>query len=128
MYPPFCVAENAEVKFKDFVMAMKNMIFTEDEARCVVEVLKEKSGAIHDVLQKVDVCGYGVEKAFKWVESGGDTVKWAHGCCVAISALWLWKTSFFPAGLCLLLHAEGSCQISAICQGWLDRLMAHNCS
>nr|XP_021155882.1 kinectin isoform X2 [Columba livia] len=45
--------ENAEVKFKDFVMAMKNMIFTEDEARCVVEVLKEKSGAIHDVLQKV---------------------------------------------------------------------------
>uniref|UniRef100_A0A8C8BHP8 Kinectin 1 n=1 Tax=Otus sunia TaxID=257818 RepID=A0A8C8BHP8_9STRI len=46
--------ENAEVKFKDFVMAMKNMIFTEDEARCVVEVLKEKSGAIHDVLQKVN--------------------------------------------------------------------------
>ncbi|NXW82598.1 KTN1 protein, partial [Alopecoenas beccarii] len=44
--------ENAEVKFKDFVMAMKNMIFTEDEARYVVEVLKEKSGAIHDVLQK----------------------------------------------------------------------------
>uniref|UniRef100_A0A803XRP8 Kinectin 1 n=1 Tax=Meleagris gallopavo TaxID=9103 RepID=A0A803XRP8_MELGA len=44
--------ENAEVKFKDFVIAMKNMIFTEDEARCVVEVLKEKSGAIHDVLQK----------------------------------------------------------------------------
>uniref|UniRef100_A0A8C3KI46 Kinectin 1 n=1 Tax=Calidris pygmaea TaxID=425635 RepID=A0A8C3KI46_9CHAR len=44
--------ENAEVKFKDFVMAMKNMIFTEDEARCVVELLKEKSGAIHDVLQK----------------------------------------------------------------------------
>ncbi|XP_074765293.1 kinectin [Athene noctua] len=44
--------ENAEVKFKDFVMAMKNMIFTEDEARCIVEVLKEKSGAIHDVLQK----------------------------------------------------------------------------
>ncbi|NXJ67938.1 KTN1 protein, partial [Rostratula benghalensis] len=44
--------ENAEVKFKDFVMAMKNMIFTEDEARCVVEVLKEKSGAIHDILQK----------------------------------------------------------------------------
>ncbi|KAM6393954.1 kinectin isoform 11-T11 [Pluvialis apricaria] len=44
--------ENAEVKFKDFVMAMKNMVFTEDEARCVVEVLKEKSSAIHDVLQK----------------------------------------------------------------------------
>ncbi|KFQ58707.1 Kinectin, partial [Pelecanus crispus] len=44
--------ENAEVKFKDFVMAMKNMIITEDEARCIVEVLKEKSSAIHDVLQK----------------------------------------------------------------------------
>ncbi|NWI53358.1 KTN1 protein, partial [Calyptomena viridis] len=44
--------ENAEVKFKDFVASMKNMIFTEDEARCVVEVLKEKSGAIHDFLQK----------------------------------------------------------------------------
>ncbi|XP_064279122.1 kinectin isoform X12 [Passer domesticus] len=44
--------ENAEVKFKDFVASMKNMIFSEDEARCVVEVLKEKSGAIHDFLQK----------------------------------------------------------------------------
>ncbi|XP_071413362.1 kinectin isoform X6 [Pithys albifrons albifrons] len=44
--------ENAEVKFKDFVASMKNMIFTEDEARCVVEVLKDKSGPIHDFLQK----------------------------------------------------------------------------
>ncbi|NWX53111.1 KTN1 protein, partial [Steatornis caripensis] len=44
--------ENTEVKFKDFVMAMKNMIFTEDEARGVVELLKEKSSAINDVLQK----------------------------------------------------------------------------
>ncbi|NXD24850.1 KTN1 protein, partial [Spelaeornis formosus] len=44
--------ENAEVKFKDFLTSMKNMIFSEDEARCVVEVLKEKSGAIHDFLQK----------------------------------------------------------------------------
>ncbi|NXI58293.1 KTN1 protein, partial [Chloroceryle aenea] len=44
--------ENAEVKFKDFVLGLKNMIFSEDEARCVVEVLKEKSSAIHDVLQK----------------------------------------------------------------------------
>uniref|UniRef100_A0A8C0UK30 Kinectin 1 n=1 Tax=Cyanistes caeruleus TaxID=156563 RepID=A0A8C0UK30_CYACU len=46
--------ENAEVKFKDFVTSMKNMIFSEDEARCVVEVLKEKSGAIHDFLQKAN--------------------------------------------------------------------------
>ncbi|XP_017594350.1 PREDICTED: kinectin isoform X6 [Corvus brachyrhynchos] len=44
--------ENAEVKFKDFVTSMKNMVFSEDEARCVVEALKEKSGAIHDFLQK----------------------------------------------------------------------------
>ncbi|NWR76565.1 KTN1 protein, partial [Centropus unirufus] len=44
--------ENAEVKFKDFVMAVKNMVFTEDEARYIVEVLKEKSSAIHDVLHK----------------------------------------------------------------------------
>ncbi|XP_061211943.1 kinectin isoform X2 [Neopsephotus bourkii] len=44
--------ENVEVKFKDFVMSMKNMIFNEDEARCIVEMLKEKSSAIHDVLQK----------------------------------------------------------------------------
>ncbi|XP_057289071.1 kinectin isoform X10 [Pezoporus wallicus] len=44
--------ESAEVKFKDFVMSMKNMIFNEDEARCIVEMLKEKSSAIHDVLQK----------------------------------------------------------------------------
>ncbi|XP_033917191.1 kinectin isoform X6 [Melopsittacus undulatus] len=44
--------ENVEVKFKDFVMSMKNMIINEDEARCIVEMLKEKSSAIHDVLQK----------------------------------------------------------------------------
>ncbi|NXL64289.1 KTN1 protein, partial [Chordeiles acutipennis] len=44
--------ENAEVKFRDFIMAMKNMIFTEDEARCIVEVLKAKSSAIHNILQK----------------------------------------------------------------------------
>ncbi|XP_067319189.1 kinectin isoform X7 [Anolis sagrei] len=44
--------ENAEVKFKDFLLAMKNMIFTEDEALSVVELLKEKSNVIQDVLQK----------------------------------------------------------------------------
>lgn len=51
-------------------MAMKNMIFSEDEARCVVEVLKEKSGAIHDVLQKVNVHGHGGEKAVKCSNTG----------------------------------------------------------
>jgi len=53
------------VKFKDFVMAMKNMIFTEDEARSVVEVLKEKSSAIHDLLQKVRDLGWGERRLLK---------------------------------------------------------------
>ncbi|XP_054826554.1 kinectin [Eublepharis macularius] len=44
--------ENAEVKFKDFLLAMKNMIFSEEEALSVVELLKEKSNVIQDVLQK----------------------------------------------------------------------------
>ncbi|TFK05468.1 glycine receptor subunit alpha-4 [Platysternon megacephalum] len=44
--------ENAEVKFKDFLLAMKSMMFTEDEALCVVELLKEKSSVIQDALQK----------------------------------------------------------------------------
>ncbi|XP_030418840.1 kinectin isoform X9 [Gopherus evgoodei] len=44
--------ENAEVKFKDFLLAMKSMIFTQDEALCVVELLKEKSSVIQDALQK----------------------------------------------------------------------------
>ncbi|XP_019406413.1 PREDICTED: kinectin isoform X4 [Crocodylus porosus] len=44
--------ENAEVKFKDFLLAMKSMIFTEEEALSVVELLKEKSTVVQDVLQK----------------------------------------------------------------------------
>uniref|UniRef100_A0A8D0G7S2 Kinectin 1 n=1 Tax=Sphenodon punctatus TaxID=8508 RepID=A0A8D0G7S2_SPHPU len=44
--------ENAEVKFKDFLLTMKSMLFTEDEALCVVELLKEKSSVIQDTLQK----------------------------------------------------------------------------
>ncbi|XP_063146553.1 kinectin isoform X2 [Candoia aspera] len=44
--------ENAEVKFKDFILVMKNMIFTEEEAMNVVELLKEKSNVIQEVLQK----------------------------------------------------------------------------
>ncbi|XP_043373590.1 kinectin isoform X3 [Dermochelys coriacea] len=44
--------ENAEVKFKDFLLAMKSMTFTEGEALCVVELLKEKSSGIQDALQK----------------------------------------------------------------------------
>ncbi|XP_068947856.1 kinectin isoform X14 [Petaurus breviceps papuanus] len=44
--------ENAEVKFKDFLFSLKTMIFSETEALCVVDLLKEKSGAIQDALKK----------------------------------------------------------------------------
>ncbi|XP_073067309.1 kinectin isoform X16 [Manis javanica] len=44
--------ENAEVKFKDFLMSLKTMIFSEDEALCVVDLLKEKSGVIQDALKR----------------------------------------------------------------------------
>ncbi|XP_040591734.1 kinectin isoform X7 [Mesocricetus auratus] len=44
--------ENAEVKFKDFLLSLKTMVFSEDEAVCVVELLKEKSGAVRDALKK----------------------------------------------------------------------------
>ncbi|XP_062061057.1 kinectin isoform X6 [Lepus europaeus] len=44
--------ENAEVKFKDFLLSLKTMMFSEDEALCVVNLLKEKSGVIQDALKK----------------------------------------------------------------------------
>ncbi|XP_074250015.1 kinectin isoform X8 [Saimiri boliviensis] len=44
--------ENAEVKFKDFLLSLKTMLFSEDEALCVVDLLKEKSGVIQDALKK----------------------------------------------------------------------------
>ncbi|XP_056666772.1 kinectin isoform X16 [Monodelphis domestica] len=44
--------ENAEVKFKDFLLSLKNMTFSETEALCVVDLLREKSGAIQDALKK----------------------------------------------------------------------------
>ncbi|XP_051833675.1 kinectin isoform X2 [Antechinus flavipes] len=44
--------ENAEVKFKDFLLSLKTMIFSETEALCVVDLLKEKSGTIQDALKK----------------------------------------------------------------------------
>ncbi|XP_026554468.1 kinectin isoform X5 [Pseudonaja textilis] len=44
--------ESVDVKFKDFILVMKNMIFTEEEAMNVVELLKEKSNAMQDILQK----------------------------------------------------------------------------
>ncbi|XP_044293204.1 kinectin isoform X4 [Varanus komodoensis] len=44
--------ENAEVKFKDFLLTMKTMILTEEEALSMVELLKEKSSVMQDILQK----------------------------------------------------------------------------
>ncbi|KAM5338279.1 kinectin isoform 3-T3 [Glossophaga mutica] len=44
--------ENAEMKFKDFLLSLKTMIFSEDEALCVVDLLKEKSGVIQEALKK----------------------------------------------------------------------------
>ncbi|XP_027409987.1 kinectin isoform X11 [Bos indicus x Bos taurus] len=44
--------ENAEVKFKDFLLSLKTMMFSEEEALCVVDLLKEKSGVIQDALKK----------------------------------------------------------------------------
>nr|XP_048286007.1 kinectin isoform X16 [Myodes glareolus] len=44
--------ENAEVKFKDFLLSLKTMVFSDDEALCVVDLLKEKSGAIKDALKQ----------------------------------------------------------------------------
>ncbi|XP_031218360.1 kinectin isoform X22 [Mastomys coucha] len=44
--------ENAEVKFKDFLLSLKTMMFSEDEALCIVDLLKEKSGVIKDALKK----------------------------------------------------------------------------
>ncbi|KAK1339231.1 hypothetical protein QTO34_019909 [Cnephaeus nilssonii] len=44
--------ENAEVKFKDFILSLKTMIFSENEALCVVDLLKEKSGVIQEALKK----------------------------------------------------------------------------
>uniref|UniRef100_A0A8C5YX56 Kinectin 1 n=1 Tax=Marmota marmota marmota TaxID=9994 RepID=A0A8C5YX56_MARMA len=44
--------ENAEVKFKDFLLSLKTIMFSEDEALCVIDLLKEKSGVLQDALKK----------------------------------------------------------------------------
>nr|XP_033806716.1 kinectin isoform X2 [Geotrypetes seraphini] len=46
--------ENAEVRVKDFLLVMKNMIFTEEEALHIVELLKEKSNAVKDAIHKAN--------------------------------------------------------------------------
>ncbi|KAM5129158.1 kinectin isoform 2-T2 [Mantella aurantiaca] len=44
--------ENAEVKFKDFVATIKSMIFSNDEAMSVVDMLKDKSSSVKDMIHK----------------------------------------------------------------------------
>ncbi|XP_073494885.1 kinectin isoform X3 [Phyllobates terribilis] len=46
--------ENAEVKFKDFLSAMKNLIVSEDEAMSVVEMLKAKSTSVQEMVNKAN--------------------------------------------------------------------------
>lgn len=43
------------MKFKDFLLSLKTMMFSEDEAVCVVDLLKEKSGVIQEAFKKVNV-------------------------------------------------------------------------
>lgn len=43
------------MKFKDFLLSLKTMVFSDDEALCVVDLLKEKSGAIKDALKQVSI-------------------------------------------------------------------------
>ncbi|XP_069064630.1 kinectin isoform X9 [Pleurodeles waltl] len=51
--------ENAEVKFKDFLLSMKSMVFTDDESLSILDLLKDKSSTVHDTLQKASKCDSG---------------------------------------------------------------------
>ncbi|XP_040268520.1 kinectin isoform X1 [Bufo bufo] len=46
--------ENAEVKFKDLVSTMKNLIFSDDEAMSVVDMLKVKSSSVQAMVNKAN--------------------------------------------------------------------------
>ncbi|XP_018417634.1 PREDICTED: kinectin [Nanorana parkeri] len=46
--------ENAEVKFKDFVATLRSMIFSDDEAMSVVEMMKDKSISVKDLVHKAN--------------------------------------------------------------------------
>ncbi|XP_048393175.2 kinectin isoform X2 [Stegostoma tigrinum] len=47
--------ENADIKFKDFLSSLKTMAFTEEEAICVADILKEKAGVFQEMWQKPGV-------------------------------------------------------------------------
>lgn len=44
--------ENVEMKFKDLVSTMKNLIISDDEAMFVVDLLKTKSGSVQEMVNK----------------------------------------------------------------------------
>ncbi|XP_041431069.1 kinectin isoform X3 [Xenopus laevis] len=46
--------ENAEVKFKDFIVSLRSMVFTEEEALSLVDVLKAKSNAVQEIIHKAN--------------------------------------------------------------------------
>ncbi|CAH2328812.1 kinectin isoform X1 [Pelobates cultripes] len=46
--------ENAEMKFKDFLVTMKSMILSEEEAMNVVDMLKEKSRSVQEIIHKAN--------------------------------------------------------------------------
>ncbi|XP_063295823.1 kinectin isoform X5 [Pelobates fuscus] len=46
--------ENAEMKFKDFLVTMKGMILSEEEAMNVVDMLKEKSRSVQEIIHKAN--------------------------------------------------------------------------
>ncbi|XP_066464372.1 kinectin isoform X13 [Eleutherodactylus coqui] len=46
--------ENAELKFKDFLSSMKNLMFSDDEAMSVVEMLKNKSSSVLAMVNKAN--------------------------------------------------------------------------
>ncbi|XP_048455756.1 kinectin isoform X2 [Rhincodon typus] len=50
-----CDKENADIKFKDFLSSLKTMAFTEEEAICVADILKEKAGVLQEMWQKPGV-------------------------------------------------------------------------
>ncbi|XP_077320550.1 kinectin isoform X7 [Lithobates pipiens] len=49
--------ENAEVKFKDFVTTIRSMILSDDEAMSVVEMLKDRSSSVKDLIHKANKGG-----------------------------------------------------------------------
>ncbi|XP_018086241.1 kinectin isoform X1 [Xenopus laevis] len=46
--------ENAEVKFKDLLVSLRSMMFTEEDAMSLVDVLKAKSNSVQEIVNKAN--------------------------------------------------------------------------